>query len=484
MNDFIELVKEGFRLVGNIGKLALGSGKLALDQAKVAILVYFHGVKKWTLRFFAAALVPLIVILPCQVLPFHIPGLSSAYVIWLMLILIAELLLLSPLYLVLKQSKRLMPDFLASDLNDMVALIKSAIFNGLSIALFVAVFPRLNATGVGLITLVLVVSMLTMPACAVSSICKRILPYMQIGRFVFLACVLLLQVEFPNQMEHLGWAGHRKVGTLLDPVKQREITGEWKTLAWFSNNGDPLVWYSGSATNGYRLWNAPGSDPQSGMKLLPVADDKSRKHILFALSESERVRTVQIAAENAKRMREDQERVKTEAILANCRRYFVSGSAPVVKRQLDAIVMVAGSDSTVARQVEDFLVKSAEASGLLVRGNVLTKSFTDDGLLDALLSGHIDKTRDLALSDLSRTLWIGQLEQRMYVQKNHQNLTTCDGRLVLRAIDLTNGGEAGQLTIAAMGTAFSRESASALFLTKLQDQMQLVPKAFNKQGVE
>lgn len=298
MNDFIELVKEGFRLIGNLGGLALDFGKLALDELTAQILAYFNGVKKWTIRILLAAAFPLIVIVPCMLTGKPFSGLFSAYVIWFTLLFAAELMLIAPMFVIWRLlEKHVLPEFLKTVLKDYGRFIKAVLFNGLSFALFVAVFPKSNSPGASLLLIIVFACWLTLPACHISAFFRLISPYVQIGQVVLLAGVLWLQLQFPHQMERFKWVLLGTIAEKIDLAKQREVTGEWKTLTWFNNNGDPLIWHSGSVSNGFRLWAAPGSDPQTREELLPVNDETTRRTIVASLAEYERFHTQQKALE-------------------------------------------------------------------------------------------------------------------------------------------------------------------------------------------
>ena len=115
MGDFIDLIKEGFRLAANVGAMAY-------DAVKAAVVGYFRQVKKWSIRFFIAALVPLVVVVPCMMFRLPLGWLYGTYVVYFVLLVAAELVLVTPMFLVWRRFKAVFPT-VASDLADWVDFI-------------------------------------------------------------------------------------------------------------------------------------------------------------------------------------------------------------------------------------------------------------------------------------------------------------------------------------------------------------------------
>jgi hypothetical protein len=53
-------------------------------------------------------------------------------------------------------------------------------------------------------------------------------------------------------------------------VLPRLLVGDPHTLTFFNPDGSPRVWYNRDGAGTYRLFDAPGVDPNTGAKLLPV----------------------------------------------------------------------------------------------------------------------------------------------------------------------------------------------------------------------
>src|SRR5258705_9929732 len=94
--DLKNVVRQWLRLMKNLAVLTAE-----------AVRAYFLQLKKWSIRLFIAAVAPLVVVVPC--LMFHAPWgwLYGTYIVWLVLLLAAELLLLTPIALAWKHLKTL-----------------------------------------------------------------------------------------------------------------------------------------------------------------------------------------------------------------------------------------------------------------------------------------------------------------------------------------------------------------------------------------
>lgn len=295
MNEFLELIKEGFRLALNLGTMVAGT-------VKAAVLGYFNQVKTWTIRFVILAAIPLLVIVPCLLFKLSLGGLYGAYVVWIVLLAAAELLVLTPMFFIWRRLQKFFPN-VAAELQEWLDFIKSVVFNGLSLGIFVTLFPVWRAPGAFPLLLLVLICWLTLPACGVSNLCKRIYPSVRAVQLLFLFGLLVMQMAFPRHMEQLSWASSKKIGSALTgSIVQKDITSEWKSLQWFNNQGEPQVWYSGSKSAGFRLWAAPGFDPD-GLELRSLKEAKIRDQIVASLEERDRRAQQEQAAKEAEQRR-------------------------------------------------------------------------------------------------------------------------------------------------------------------------------------
>ncbi len=497
MNDFIALVKEGFRLAWNLGQLAL-------DAVKAAVLAYFRGVKKWSIRFFIAAVAPLVVIVPCLV--FHVPfgGLYGAYVVWLVLLFAAELILITPMFLIWRRLKVLFPT-VAHDLTDWVEFIKSVLFNGLALGIFVTLFPIWRSPGAFPLLLLVLVCWLTLPACAFSAFCKRIYPTVRGIQLLVLFGLLVLQMAFPRQMEQLGWASGRKIGGILTAsVTQREITSNWNTMPWFNNVGEPLAWYSGSDSESYRLWAAPGFDPDSGKELQPVRDEKTRTKIVASLTARARTLQEQKAAEQAETARKEAARLReadriaaeqaaaqqarlekeraaaaqsaAEQAAAQHASYltrYIGTSEPRKTGGKQTLAVVAVSENgKLNSNVGQVIAGVLKTETLEVTTSRFTPEFVSDGLFAQAFGDSRPILKKLELTDSLGALLLARQTVHYSTNASLENLITANMRLEVQAVAVADSGVGKSLTITASGVGFKPDDARSQAEERLSKKIQ------------
>lgn len=291
IDDFLNVARELSRLSGNIAAISA-------EKAKQAVLAYFRLVGTWSIRILVAALAPLVVIIPC--LLFHAPlgWLYGAYVVYCAILLTFEIVLLWPISWALKLIK-IIPA-IDDEIKSFLRWIKTVLFNGFSLAIFVTLIPVWKSPGAYPLLLLILACWLVLPACYLSEFCKRVYPTVRAIQLGLLTCLLVVHAVFPEQLKQVLWEAARKGGPIVDPFlpQRTEITDQWKTLTWFNNRGHAVVWYSGSASQGYRLWNGIGFDPDTGEELRPVVDAATKQGITAALAEQE----AREMAENAARL--------------------------------------------------------------------------------------------------------------------------------------------------------------------------------------
>jgi hypothetical protein len=484
MGDFIELIKEGFRLAANVGKLALDATMVAVDAIKAAIFAYFKQVKKWTIRLTIAAFAPLVLIVPCLI--FHAPlrGLYGLYVVWVVLLVVAELILVTPVFLVWRRVKSIpILSTVARDLEDWFSFINSIAFNGLSLVIFVTLVPIWRSPGAFVLLLIVMISWLTLPACSVSSICRRIYPTVSVIQLLGLSGLLFLQIAFPRQIEQLGWATHRTLGNVItSSVKQKEITSEWNTLQWFDNVGESQVWYSGSAATGFRLWAAPGFDPESGKELRPIGDEKTRVQIVTFFSEKERrqreitaAEQTEIARKEAARRREEQDRLEKERALAAqsyLTRYL--GTREVRKagdKQTLAVVAVS-ENGKLNTNVGQVIAEVLKTESVEVTTSRFTPEFVSDGLFAQAFGNSRAILNKLELTNSLGALLLARQTVQYSTNASLENVITANMRLEVLGMAVADSGAGRTLSITASGVGFKPEDARSQAEERLSKKIQ------------
>jgi hypothetical protein len=493
--DFKNVVRQGFRLLANLTVFAAG-------KVVEAVRAYFVQLKKWSILLFIAAVAPLVVVVPC--LLFHAPWgwLYGTYIVWLVLLLAAELLLLTPIALAWKRLKTI--PILGPDLQEWFGFIKTVVFNGLSLGIFATLFPIWRSPGAFPLLLLVVACWLTLPACSFSGFCQKIYPAVRGVQLLLLASLLVLQMAFPRHLDQLKWSMGRKFGnTLVGSIEQKEVTPQWKTIQWFNNVGEPQVWFSGSPAAGFRLWAAPGFDQSSGKELLPVADEQAKSRIVAAFAERERLeqeatakRQAELAqqSEAERRTREEQRRQEQEVAakrqaeeaskaaeekqrqLAKDReefiaRHIVPGQLKNSPQSQDVAVLVTSETGQPNSAVGQALVAALQTRSAKASASVFTPEFIADGLFAKAFAGSRGALDGLELTNAADTLLLARETVEYSTNQAMQGLVTARLKLELSAISTATYRQPQAHTALAAGAGFKETDARALAEERLLKQI-------------
>lgn len=494
--DFKNVVRQGFRLLANLTVLAV-------EKLAEAVRAYFLQLKKWSIRLFFAAVAPLVVVVPCLV--FHAPWgwLYGTYIVWLGLLLAAELLLLTPIALAWKRIKAL--PILGPDLQEWFGFIKTIVFNGLSLGIFATLFPIWRSPGAFPLLLLVVACWLTLPACSFSHFCKKIYPIVRGLQLLLLAGLLVLQMAFPRHLDQLEWAMARKFGgALTSPVRQQEITSQWKTVQWFNNVGEPQVWFSGSPASGFRLWAAPGYDPDSGKELVAVADEKAKSKIVAAFEERDRLdqeraarRQADLAkqaelerhnleeqrrqaealaakrqAEAAAQAAEEKQRRETKEREEFLARYLVPGQLTNSPQVQDVAVLVAGETLQPNSPVGQALVAVLKTRSANASASIFTPDFISDGLFGKAFAGSQGVLDGLALTNAADILLLARESVEYAKNETVQGVITAHLKLELSALSAATHRQSQAQTLLSTGAGFKEADARALAEERLLKQIE------------
>jgi hypothetical protein len=303
---------------------------------------------------------------------------------------------------------------------------------------------------------------LTLPACAFSSFCRRIYPTVRGVQLLLLFGLLILEMAFPRQMEQRGWATGRGIGNVLS-VNQKEVTSEWSTMKWFNNAGEPLVWYSGSGADGYRLWAAPGSDPASGQQLKAVLDDKTQRQITAALSEAERKlreKAAEEAVASAGRNAEEKGR-------ADATRYLTDSLLIEHSGQRDVLIAVQSADMGLDSSLSAALANQLNQSGISADELAFKDAFARDGLLDSLFSGDATVAERLNLSKRAKFVLLAKQSTAHTTNSELAGLISSQLAFHARLISIPTGKAIDELQELSSGADFTEERAYAMARERL-----------------
>lgn len=493
--DFKNVVRQGFQLLANLAVLAT-------EKFAEAVRAYYFQLKKWSVRLFLAAVIPLLVVVPC--LLFHAPWqwLYGTYIAWLVLLLAAELLLLTPIALVWKHIKAL--PILGPDLQEWLGFIKTVVFTGLSLAIFATLFPIWRSPGAFPLLLLVLACWLALPACSFNQFCKKIYPFVRGIQLLFLAGLLVMQMAFPRHLDQLEWVMARKFGgTLTSSVKQQDITSQWKTLQWFNNVGEPQVWFSGSPATSFRLWAAPGFDPTSGKELSPVADEKTRSKIVAVFTEQDRLeqeanakRQAVLAnqaelerhtreaqkqqaealavirqAEEARQVAEEKQRRDAKEREEYLARYLVPEQLKNSLESQDVAVLVVNEMLQPNSPVGQGLVVALKARSANASGSLFTPAFISDGLFEKAFAGSQGVLDGLTLTNNADILLLARESVEYPKNEAMPELITARLKLELSALSAANHRQPNTQTLLSIGAGFKEADARTLAEERLLKQI-------------
>jgi hypothetical protein len=317
---------------------------------------------------------------------------------------------------------------------------------------------------------------LSLPACAFSSFCNRIYPTVRGIQLLVLFGLLVLQMAFPRQMEQLGWASGRKIGGILTAsVVQREITADRNEIVWFNNAGETLVWYSGSDSEGYRLWAAPGFDPNSGKEVQPVKDERTRVKIIARLSEKDRAVEKQTAAEQAEIARKATASAAEQAAAQHANdmiRYLgtrqIRGTGE--KQTLDVVAV--SENGKLNSNIGQVIAGVFKTDRMEVTTSRFTPEFVSDGLFAQAFGDARTILNKLDLTNSFEAVLLARQKVQYSTNATLENVITANMRLEMLAVSVADSGAGRTLAITASGVGFKPEDARSQAEERLSKRIQ------------
>jgi hypothetical protein len=453
--DFKNVVREGFRLLANLTTFAA-------EKAKEVVVSYFRLVQRWLFWLFIAALAPLIVIAPCLMFGAPFGWLYGTYIVWLVILLAAGLLLITPVILIWRRVKILFPG-IVQELEEWIDFIRTVVVTGFSFGIFVTLFPIWNSPGTFPLLLLVLVCWLTLPACAVSAFCRKMWPSVRSVQLLLLAALLTLQMAFPRHLERVKWYMAKIFVGPID-VPQKEITAQWRTLTWFNNAGEPQVWYSGSANVGYRLWDTPGFDRGSGERLKPVADAAAKSNIVADLEDRERIKSEREAKEKSAALRQSDEERRRQAaqereeLLA---RYVVPGQLRNTPERKEIAVLIEDENQNPNGVVGSALAAVLQAKSANASASFFTAQFIADGTFDKVFAGSAGVLDKMVLTNSADVLLLGRQKVRYSETEAVKGVVTVTASMMLElsVLSAQTSRSYQTHTATAIGAGFKNDDA-------------------------
>jgi hypothetical protein len=218
------------------------------------------------------------------------------------------------------------------------------LFVAVSVDLFAYIFPVWNISTAFPILILLALLWLFAPWTIYVARKDMVFIKVRIGQLTLLVFAALICAASPIPMKHFQWGARREIVNKLRPFEQTEITAQWKSLVWFTQEGAPNVWYSFSADRGYHLFSAPGHDPETNQELLPVNDGVTKDLIAGKFREEEGAKERQSELEQQKQSADAQAQAARDAEDSRAkliREYVLSDSANAgVKEHSVALIVL------------------------------------------------------------------------------------------------------------------------------------------------
>jgi len=224
----------------------------------------------------------------------------------------------------------------------------------------------------------------------------------------------------PVPVSHYEAWAQREAAQRMRPVDQREVTADWVSLQWFTQEGTPLVWYSGDKARGYRLWTAPGHDPQTNEELKLVQDAGTKDEIVGSFRVRTDAEVAEQLAEEAKnaarrsaeadeRAREAiarDQRVNAELREALAREYVYSEDTQTGSKSAVVALMVIDDRGEERAPLRDRVLAVLAESSASQYVTVFRPTFVQSPIFQDLLAGKMSEKGPFKVSDYASYLLV------------------------------------------------------------------------------
>ncbi len=463
--EFVGLIKEGWRLVRNLANETKATVGRALDSNFVhaitgAIAAYFAALRKYALILAAAAVAPLVVVIPCLMLHKPFGFLYAAYAIWAGLIAILGIILFYPVVVLARLVKRLLPSVYDECVWPFLRML-DVLHIAISLALFAYIFPIWNNPGALPILLLVALAWLLGPWMAYGAKLKSVFVFLRTAQLLFLLTVTLLTIVFPVPMKHLQWHAGRSITAKIRPFQQKEITAEWETIVWFTPEGEPNVWYSRGGERGYRLFSVPGFDPDSNTELLPV-DSPATKARIFDGLRSEKLSRIKAEQETAQKQAVTDRAAQTQRETASKQQRIREYVSPGKESSKASLALVVLTNKTPDPKAATWLAGVLATAGVATDPNVFSPAFASSNLFQELQSGHYRSSTVFNPADYCGRLLVAEISVTPGKEAEPVEMVTSSILMKLRVISGLDGALQKEMEIKSKGAGFKEADASRL----------------------
>ena len=264
------------------------------------------------------------------------------------------------------------------------------LFVALSIDLFAYIFPVWNISTAFPILILLALLWLFAPWAIYVARKDEVFIKVRIGQLAVLVFAALICAASPIPMDHFQWGVQRDIVNKFRPFEQTEVTAQWKSLDWFTQEGAPNVWYSFSADRGYHLFSAPGHDPETNQELLPVSDSATKDLIVGKFREGAEAKERQGELEQQKQLADAQAqaaRADADNRAKLIQEYVLADSTNAGVKEHSAVLIVLTDGQQADPTFTERISKNLGSIGLATRRSVFTPAFIASPLFHDILGG-------------------------------------------------------------------------------------------------
>jgi len=412
---------------------------------------YIKSSSRLALRFGGLLLIPFLFLTPLLIRGEHHNIVYRCYFAWVIFLGIAATLLFSPLAAIIPHLRKL-PEPVYRDLLRPILWNLEIFFVLTSIVLFSYIYPSWNLSATipiwGLIVFLWIFAPWTL------YLRKRDHAFIKLRIIQFGTLILasLVTVISPVPMTHFEWWAQKELANRIRPVEQIDITTNWETLKWFTQEGAPNVWYSVDENHGYRLYNCAGVDPETKVALQPVDSPIVKDQIV------ERLRR----AERAERILRDTESRKEQ--ISN---YVTAGHRTV--RTKNAVIFYL--DGSPDRDSAEWLSKVFSRIDIVADPGVFSDAFAASVGRRHLKSGVSPGVRLFDPSAFCERLIICEANVSYGKIENPVEMITADLVLTIQISSPSDGQVLRSIPISARGIGFKRADALKLAYGRAEDQL-------------
>jgi hypothetical protein len=220
---------------------------------------------------------------------------------------------------------------------------------------------------------------------------EKLLIKIRLFQLVSLFLLTLIVVLSPIPMKQYQWKAQREVAKTMRPFSREEITASWENLQWFTEEGEPNVWYSVRRDHDYHLFSAPGFDPETNQELKTVSDLDTKAAIVAALSSQKETLSDRQTAERRERLVHD---------------FVCPGYQGQSAKKGSTALVVINSRGKVDSALADDISGALAEGGVPTECSIFTPAFVDSPQFQDILAGRRSASSDFPIQDYARYLLV------------------------------------------------------------------------------